>query len=273
MARDLGADNLRQARALRPGTIRKDAIGAVDLNDFYWFRLSGRSNLKLNLGALRANADLEIVQDRDRDGTVDLGEVVASSRASSTRAEAIAIDGLGRGTYFIRVFPKTEDSTVYRLTLATSPTDQISPVYDVVLKTNAFRVQNGLQPLALNTQLTNAAQTYARAMAVQDNFSHTGADGSSPWDRIRAADYDYSEAAENLAAGHTTAASAMRGWMNSSGHRRNLLAYQVQEIGVGYFYLGRDTGRYIYNHYWAQSMATPADVRVTPRVPEGISRD
>ncbi|MBD2460967.1 pre-peptidase C-terminal domain-containing protein [Oscillatoria sp. FACHB-1407] len=273
MARDLGADNLQQSRALRSGVIRKDAIGGTDPADFYWFRLKGRSSLKLDLRALRANADLEIVQDRDRDGTVDVGEVVASSRASGNAAESIAIDGLGSGTYFIRVFPKTESSTVYRLTLTTTPTDRISPTYDVVLKTNAYRVQNGLQPLALNTQLTNAAQTYARAMAVQDNFSHTGADGSSPWDRMRAADYDYSEAAENLAAGHTSAASAMRGWINSSGHRRNLLAYQVQEIGVGYFYLGRDTGRYTYRHYWAQSMATPADVRVTPRVPEGISRD
>jgi uncharacterized protein YkwD len=273
MARDLGADTLQQARVLRSRTVRKDAIGGADQNDFYQFRVTGRSSLRLNLRALRANADVEIGQDRDRNGTLDLGEVVASSRASGSKSEAIAIDGLGQGTYFVRVFPKTDGSTAYRLTLTTTSTERVSPAYAVVLETNRFRVKNGFKPLALNTQLSNAAQTYARSMAVDDQFSHTGADGSSPWDRIRAADYDYSEAAENLAAGHTTAASAMRGWINSPGHRRNLLAYQVQEIGVGYFYLNSDAGRYTFGHYWAQSMATPGDVRVTPRVPEGPSRD
>lgn len=273
MVRDLGADNLQQAKVLRPGIVRNDSIGGTDPTDFYALRLNHRSSLRLNLRGLSANADLEIVQDQNRNGVVDLGEVVASSRASGTKAEAIAIDGLGRGIYYVRVFPKTEDSTTYRLTLKTTATERISPAYDVVLKTNTLRVQNGLLPLAVNTQLTRAAQAYARSMAVDDNFSHTGADGSSPWDRIQAADYDYSEAAENLAAGHTTAASAMRGWNNSPGHRRNMLAYQVQEIGVGYFYLNGDSGRYTFNYYWAQSMATPHDVRVTPRVPEGISRD
>jgi uncharacterized protein YkwD len=123
--------------------------------------------------------------------------------------------------------------------------------------------------IAVNTQLTHAAQKYAQSMAIDDNWSHTGVDGSSPWDWIKAAGYDYSEAAENLAAGHTTPDSAVQGWINSPGHRNNMLAYQLQEIGVGYYYLPTDSGKVTFKYYWAQDMGTPSDGRVVPNIPGG----
>lgn len=264
MARDI-SDSLDQAKAIAISpkkTTLRNQIGGSDLQDVLSFRLRGRSSLKLRLGRLKQNADIELIQDTNKNNAVDLGDVVASSRSTENRADVIKIAGLAAGRYFARVIAKSEDTTAYRLALSASASSTISPTYEIVLRTNEFRQQNGLAPLALNTQLTRAAQRYARQMGTQDFFSHTGKDGSSPWDRIRAADYDFSEAAENLAAGHTTPASAMNGWFNSSGHRRNLLAYQVQEIGVGYFYQRSDGGTVTYQYYWAQSMATPGDVRV-----------
>lgn len=232
----------------------------------YRFDLKQRSSFDLKLRSLGGNADVELIQDRDRDGRAELGETVASSR--SDRLDSIRIQGLSAGTYFLRVLPKSDETMRYRLQVAATSTNTVSPTYDIVQRTNAFRAARGLPALAVNTQLTQAAQAYARSLAIEDNWSHTGKDGSSFGERIQAAGYDFSQAAENLAAGHTTAASAMTGWIKSSGHRANLLAYQVQEIGVGYFVLQPDPGRFTFGSYWAQSLGTPIDVRVVPNVPD-----
>ena len=233
----------------------------------YQFNLRQRSSFKLKLRSLDGNADVELIQDRDRDGRAELGETVASSR-SGDRLDAINIQGLSAGIYFLRVLPKSDDRMRYRLQVSAAPTGKVSAAYEVVQRTNAFRATKGLPALAVNTQLTQAAQAYARSLAIDDNWSHTGKDGSSPWDRIKTAGYDFSQAAENLAAGHTTPEGAIAGWINSPGHRANLLAYQVQEIGVGYFVLKPDSGRFTFGSYWSQSMATPIDVRVVPNVPD-----
>jgi uncharacterized protein YkwD len=64
-------------------------------------------------------------------------------------------------------------------------------------------------------------------------MSHTGSDGSSPFDRIRRYGYNYRRAAENVAAGYSSAQDVMRGWMNSSGHRANILNPRYRDIGIG----------------------------------------
>lgn len=72
----------------------------------------------------------------------------------------------------------------------------------------------------LNVLLSRAAQKHSASMAYQDFFNHTGADGSSPFDRIINEGYRYS-AAENIAAGQSTPEAVLRSWMNSPGHRAN----------------------------------------------------
>lgn len=243
----------RLAIAPRRDTFR-NSISSGD--QFFQFRLRSRSQVKLRLSGLNANADLELIRDRNRDGDIDSGETVASSRATGTKRDSINLVGLESGTYTVRVSHIEGGRTSYKLMRSASAIRKPDFAYSIVQQTNAFREENDLPALAVNTQLTRAAQKYARVMAVHDNFSHTGPDGSSPWDRIRKADYDFSDAAENLAGGHTTPTSTMTGWKNSPGHRANLLAYQVKEIGVGYYYYGKDDGRYTYKHYWSQSMGT-----------------
>lgn len=64
--------------------------------------------------------------------------------------------------------------------------------------------------------------------------------------------YPSSLVAENIGAGYTTPEEVVQGWINSQGHRANLLNPDYTEIGIGYFYLANDTGVENWNHYWTQ---------------------
>jgi uncharacterized protein YkwD len=122
---------------------------------------------------------------------------------------------------------------------------------------NDERVVAGCAPLQVNSKLVAAAQGHSEDMAINDFFSHTGSDGSSFVNRIEAQGYSWSTGGENIAAGYGTAAAAVNGWMNSSGHRANILNCNYQETGVGYYYLANDTGSVNYNRYWTQVFASP----------------
>ena len=127
----------------------------------------------------------------------------------------------------------------------------------VVELTNIERAKVGLQPLTLNLQLANAAQDHSRSMAQDDFFSHTGADGSTVGSRVQDNGYQYANAGENIAVGQTTAEQVVASWMNSPGHRANILNENYTEIGIGYEYLADDTGSVNYNHYWTQVFGRP----------------
>lgn len=109
----------------------------------------------------------------------------------------------------------------------------------IVELTNAFRQQNKLAPVKPDKQLTATARAYATFLASRDLFSHT-ADGRQPSDRATAAGYKFCEIAENLALNQDSrgleardiADKAMTGWINSPGHRANLVSPGVTDIGV-----------------------------------------
>jgi uncharacterized protein YkwD len=125
-------------------------------------------------------------------------------------------------------------------------TDEITSLENrVTALTNAERVAAGCGELRTDERLRTAARGHSHDMAVNNYFSHTGLDGSSPSDRARAAGYD-GGVAENIAMGYRTPEDVMRGWMNSEGHRNNLLNCRHGVIGVGLAYDSR--GR----PYWTQ---------------------
>lgn len=126
----------------------------------------------------------------------------------------------------------------------------------IVSLTNAERAKWGLAPLTIEVQLNQAAQKHSADMAYGDQFSHTGVDGSTPWTRIEASGYQYQAAAENIAAGYSTPATVVASWMNSPGHRANILNPNVRNIGVGHVFLANDTGNVNFNHYWTQVFGT-----------------
>jgi uncharacterized protein YkwD len=124
---------------------------------------------------------------------------------------------------------------------------------EVLTLTNAERAKVGCGPLALNSKLNSAAQAHSADMATANYFSHTSQDGRTPFDRIRAAGYAFGAAAENIAAGRTTAAGTMDQWMNSPGHKANILNCTYVELGVGYA-PGVNAD---YAGYWTQNFAKP----------------
>lgn len=99
--------------------------------------------------------------------------------------------------------------------------------------TNSERAANGLGALALNGLLNQAAQNKANDMVTRDYWSHNTPDGQTPWTFIVAVGYSYQTAGENLAYGFTTATDTITGWMNSPGHRANILNTSYSEVGFG----------------------------------------
>ncbi|MGR3462839.1 MAG: CAP domain-containing protein [Roseovarius sp.] len=97
---------------------------------------------------------------------------------------------------------------------------------------NATRAAAGRAPLAVSDALARAAAAHARDIARTGRFSHTGRDGSGIGDRVRRQGYDYCFAAENIAWGQATTDEALREWMASPSHRRNLLSPRAAEFGL-----------------------------------------
>ncbi len=122
---------------------------------------------------------------------------------------------------------------------------------------NTERVKYDLDPLKIDQQLTDAAESHSQDMAKQDFFSHYGLDGSTPFDRMVDAGYSYRAAGENIAAGFVTPESVVEAWMGSQGHRANILSNNFSEIGIGYYYLPNDFGEVNYYHYWTVNFGTP----------------
>ncbi len=103
----------------------------------------------------------------------------------------------------------------------------------VIALVNDERARAGVAPLTANSLLTAAAAAHAADMASNGFFSHTGSDGSSSAERATRAGYNWSTIGENIAMGATSAEQVMEMWMNSSGHRANILNASFTEIGVG----------------------------------------
>lgn len=118
--------------------------------------------------------------------------------------------------------------------------------------TNQERAKNGLSPLTYDSRLNVAADQYSATMANGDFFSHTGLDGSTPTSRANTVGFP-GGVAENIGAGYTSPEAAVQGWMNSPGHRANILNPTYKSLGVGYFYLANDTGSEDWGHYWTQN--------------------
>ena len=131
--------------------------------------------------------------------------------------------------------PATASASSY-----SAPTLRADATPSLIALFNSARANAGLPPLEANGALTNAAAGYARVMAESDWFAHTGPDGSSSFDRIVAAGYNYSYAVEILYMGPVsfTYAQIVEMWLNSSKHRSVILSPYPSEVGAGCYILG-----------------------------------
>jgi uncharacterized protein YkwD len=97
---------------------------------------------------------------------------------------------------------------------------------------NEERAQVGCSPVAASSALTGLAQNYSEDMAARGFFDHTDPDGRTPWDRAEKAGIS-NLGGENIARGQADAAAVMDAWMNSPGHRANILNCDFKTLGVG----------------------------------------
>jgi len=117
-------------------------------------------------------------------------------------------------------------------------------VLKVVELVNKERKSAGLNPVTLNTDATTAAQVRAEESSV--SFSHTRPDGTSFATALKDAGVSYRSCGENIAWGQKTPEQVMEGWMNSAGHRANILNASYTEIGVGFYQNASGV------NYWSQ---------------------
>ncbi|MET7482133.1 CAP domain-containing protein [Streptomyces sp. NPDC005538] len=104
----------------------------------------------------------------------------------------------------------------------------------VVELTNRERAGAGLPALAVDPLLAAAAQAHSTDMVARAFYSHTSPDGSQPWDRAAAAGSRRRTIGENIACGQRSPAEVVEGWMNSPGHRANILKPDFTHIGIGF---------------------------------------
>lgn len=105
-------------------------------------------------------------------------------------------------------------------------------VDEVINLTNQERTKQGLAPLTLNQQLTDAAYAKAADMFAKDYWAHVSPTGTQPWFFIKNSGYTYRHAGENLARDFAESTTVVQAWMNSPSHRDNLMNSKYQDIGV-----------------------------------------
>ncbi|MEW2164249.1 CAP domain-containing protein [Streptomyces sp. NPDC007084] len=103
---------------------------------------------------------------------------------------------------------------------------------EVLKLVNDERAKVGCSPVSANSALSDLAQAFSEDMAARDFFDHTDPSGLSPWDRAAKAGIT-SLGGENIARGQSTAEAVMEAWMNSPGHRANILNCDFKTLGVG----------------------------------------
>ncbi|PZF88686.1 CAP domain-containing protein, partial [Micromonospora deserti] len=120
---------------------------------------------------------------------------------------------------------------------------------EVVDLVNAERAKAGCGALSIDDKLMTAAQRHSQDQADHQDMSHTGSDGSDAGDRLDRVGYSWRTYGENVAWNQKTPAAVMDAWMNSPGHRANILNCAFTEIGVG---VASSNGP-----YWTQVFAAP----------------
>ena len=128
---------------------------------------------------------------------------------------------------------------------ATTPASSAVSAFEqqVVELTNQERAKNGLPALKLDVELSKVARDKSKDMQTKNYFSHTSPTYGSPFDMMKAYGISYKAAGENIAMGQRSPEEVVQAWMNSQGHRENIMNPNFTHIGVGHVTAG---------NYWTQ---------------------
>ncbi|AYA78508.1 sporulation protein [Bacillus sp. Y1] len=140
--------------------------------------------------------------------------------------------------------PTQQPTTTTEPTQTTQTTSALSAYEQKVVDlTNQERAKNGLAALKVDTALSKVAREKSLDMSKNGYFSHTSPTYGSPFDMMKQFGISYQYAGENIAMGQRTPEEVVQAWMNSEGHRKNILSANFNYIGVGYVESG---------NYWTQ---------------------
>jgi len=162
----------------------------------------------------------------------------SDAKASSSPAAASASSGST---------PSTSTSSSSSQTSSSSTGNVAADEQKAVSLMNADRRAQGLADLKVDSRLTSLAEKYAKDMVNRNFFSHTNPEGQSPFDRMKQAGISYSAAGENIAINQNVAA-AETAFMNSSGHRANILNTTYTNVGIGVAY-NKDGQAYVVQEF------------------------
>jgi len=170
------------------------------------------------------------------------GVKTAAGRSATVTPSAAAVKGLA-GSAAIPVSP-----------LVLGPGTESAQEAEVVRLVNQQRTAAGCAAVTVNPILVTVARAHSQEMSSStEGIKHNGNDGRTPFQRMIAAGYPYSLAAENIAAGQSTAGAVMAAWLDSELHRDNILNCGLRQIGVGMVYKPGSE----YGTYWTQDLGTP----------------
>ena len=171
--------------------------------------------------------------------TLTLKSTVSPSKKvtwTSSNTKVATVDSSGKvkavGKGIANITAKTSDGKT-AVCMVTVITKNEAYIEEVIKLTNAERTKQGLTKLTVNSRLATAAQK--RASETAQKLSHTRPNGQSWSTVLKEYNIKYTVAGENIAYNYYTAAEAMEGWMDSQGHRANILNAKFKNIGVGLY--------------------------------------
>jgi len=212
-------------------------------------------NVKMNEAQLRSNQYVKVLNENGK--SVDVKRSIDDNKITVTPVNAykageeyrLVIDqslSSNKGVSMKEdvVMPFTIESSEQNEDVGYEPSAYEKEVLALV---NEERAQHGLQPLKLSDSLSSVAHTKAQDMADNGYFNHTSPTYGSPFDMMKQFDISYRAAAENIAAGQRSPEAVVEAWMNSAGHRKNILNPDYTHLGNGYVEGGGS-----YGTYWVQ---------------------
>ncbi|GAA0636103.1 hypothetical protein GCM10009535_10330 [Streptomyces thermocarboxydovorans] len=201
------------------------------LLSLWWLEAAGELTRAEVAAALELSPQHTAVRVQRMKAQLETARLVVRALAAQPRCVLLDETAVARATQPERTKtaqqqPRKKPSTAPQAAPAGSPAAQ------VLALTNAERSKTGCGPVTADSRLAKAAQLHSEDMSANNYFSHTSQDGRSFADRAKAQGYP-SPGAENIAKGQSSAAAVMDAWMNSPGHRANILNCDLKTMGVG----------------------------------------
>ncbi|KFI04562.1 hypothetical protein JN25_04200 [Bacillus sp. BSC154] len=209
-----------------------DTVQNMSLND-----VVKKLHIKTNMKTLNAANEKEIKQllkkhaKQSNMNIQDVQKTETAKPAQKTTEKAAAEKNTASKTPAASKAPAAAEKTN---TTTSAPSSVSAYEKKVVELTNAERQKQGLKPLQIDETLSKSARAKSQDMKDKNYFDHQSPTYGSPFDMMKSFGISYKTAGENIAKGQKTPEEVVKAWMNSEGHRKNILNSNFTHIGVGY---------------------------------------